>query len=165
MKKYVCTFLSIILLVAVSCQQETELTDELKATIEKEVEAQHDKLANAIRQLDIDLQTPNISKEFISHISGSRGITYGYDACIDSFKNSFANRTRHQSQVLDQKITVLSSDLVLLTSESIWENWFKDGRYRKSNGKATYLYKKEPDGWKVIHTHESGLVLEESTSE
>ena len=84
---------------------------------------------------------------------------------MDSVKNSFERRTRHQSQLLDQKITVLSPDLALLTLEGIWENWTAEGLYRKMDGKATYLYKKEQDGWKVIHTHESGLLLEETTSE
>lgn len=136
----------IILIMNACCQQKTELTDELKATIEKEVKAQHDKVTNSINHLDIDLITPLLSKKFISHISGKRGITYGYNAWVDSLKISFDRRTRHESKPLDQKITVLSSDLVLLTQDKIWENWFKDGMYRKADGKSTYLYKKEEDG-------------------
>jgi hypothetical protein len=143
----------------------TELTAEQKATIEKEVLNQYNKNVSAIGQLSFDLWSEFISKdEFISHISGTRGITYGYSAWADSIKVSFGRRTRHQTQQLDVKITVLNPDLALVTSVAIWENWYQNGRYRKSNGKATYLYKKEQDGWKYIHVHESTLLLEETSA-
>jgi len=63
------------------------------------------------------------------------------------------------SEQLDLKITPLTPDLALLTEVAIWQNWYKNGIYRKSKGFSTYLWKKEADGWKVIHLHESRQIL------
>jgi ketosteroid isomerase-like protein len=64
--------------------------------------------------------------------------------------------------LLDQKITALTPDLALGTQVVIWENWWKNGDYRKVKGATTNLWKKGPDGWKIIYVHESRLaILEE----
>ncbi len=160
-------FSTIMALFLCSCAKNTttELTAEQKASIEKEIREQFDKVVSAISQLDADLYFETISKdEFISHISSRRGLTFGYSAWMDTIKVSFSRRERHQSEPLDVKVTALSTDLALLTSNAIWENWWS-GNYRKTNGKATYLWKNEPDGWKIIHIHESGDVIEEKLAD
>jgi len=161
MKKIIFPILVLLLITGSSCQKEIEFTEEQKATIEKEVRDQFDKLFASISQLNIDTWSEFHSKdEFVSHLSGRRGVTYGFSAWRDSVAISFSARERHRSEPLEVRVTALTPDLALLTSVAIWENWWKDGLYRKTNGKSTYIWKKEQDGWKIIHAHESGIDIE-----
>ncbi len=54
--------MSVQIVVAVSCQQKTELTDELKATIEKEVQAQYQTFEKSLNTMDINLLRPLYSE-------------------------------------------------------------------------------------------------------
>lgn len=142
----------------------TELTAEQKATIEKELRDQFDKLMTSINQLNFDPWSDNISKtDFISAIT-RKGLTSGYSAWADSIKVSFLARERHTYDEKAVKITALTPTLALLTQEGIWENWWKNGDYSKTNGLATFIWKKEQDGWKIIHSHESGNRVVENPS-
>jgi len=42
---------------------------------------------------------------------------------MDTAKISFLKRERHQSELLDVRVTALTSDLALMTQIGIWENW------------------------------------------
>ncbi|HBE41279.1 MAG TPA: hypothetical protein DDW27_08755 [Bacteroidales bacterium] len=146
-----------------SCAKDTktELTDDQKATIQKEVKDQWEKQRSTIRQLDFDTWSELISNDFIAGI-GSVNYTPSRTAWMDTIKNSFSRRERHQSELIDETITALTTDLALGTQIAIWDNWFKNGDYRKAKGSTTTLWKKEPDGWKIIYVHESRLaILEE----
>lgn len=155
---------AIMLFLFSSCTKniKTELTDEQRVTIEQEVKDQWVKLQSTITQLDFDTWSGFFSDdEFISSF-GSSGFMPSYIAWVDTVKNSFIRRERHQSELLERKITALTPDLALGIQVANWENWYKNGDYRKVKGATTLLWKKGPDGWKVIYNHESRLaILEE----
>ena len=162
---YSAAFAAILFLFS-SCTKniKTDLTDELKVTIQNEVKEQFENLEMAIRELNYDSWIKFYSKEsFISALTTSRGLVPTYQTWADSLKVSFENRTRHQSEIVDVSVTAISTDMALLTLVGIWGNWYKNGDYRKIKGLATYVWKKEQTGWKVIHIHESRQqILEES---
>jgi ketosteroid isomerase-like protein len=162
MKKLI--FLTVIIMLLLgSCAKDTktELTNEQKATIENEVKTQWDRLQSSISQLNIETWSEFYSKDaFISAIN-SRSYISSLRIWTDTVRNSFALRTRHQSNLLDRTVTALTPDLALGTQVAIWENWWKNGLYRKAKGYNTTLWKKGPDGWKIIHVHESREILEE----
>lgn len=165
MKKFIFSsvVLAAMLFLFSSCAKETKtvLTDEQKATIQKDVKDQWEKQRSTIRQLNFDTWSEFISNDFISGI-GSINYTPSRNAWMDTIKNSFTRRERHQSELLDETITALTPDLALGTQIAIWDNWFKNGDYRKVKGSTTTLWKKEPEGWKIIYVHESRLaILEE----
>ena len=165
MKKIIFPILVLFLIAGSSCQEKAKLTNEQRATIEKDVRDQFDKYVAGITQLDIDLLSEVFSKdEFVSYVSGRIGMIYGYSALVDSLTIYVSARERHRSEILDVRVTALAPDLAFLTQIAIWENWYKNGDYIKYNGQATYLWKKEQDGWKLIHAHESGQVIEENKS-
>lgn len=165
MKKLILSSVTLVAMLFLfsSCAKETKtaLTDEQKATIQKEVKDQWEKHRSTTRQLNFDTWSESISNDFLAGIS-SIGYMSSRSVWMDSIKNSFTRRERHQSELLDETVTALTTDLALGTQIAIWDNWYKNGDYRKAKGSTTTLWKKGPDGWKIIYVHESRLaILEE----
>ena len=52
-------------------------------------------------------------------------------------------------------VTPLAPDLSLMTSEEESEMWLKGGESVRSRLVFTMIWKKERDGWKIVHSHES----------
>lgn len=166
MKKYFLTISAIILLALPSCQDKTELTAEQRAMIEKEVKDQFNIHISSISQLNFDLWAEFYSEEsFISVLKHRFDCLPNYTAWMDTVRVSFSTRERHQTELLDVRVTALTSDLALLTQVGIWENWWKNGNYKKTKGFVTFLWKKEQNGWKIIHVNETGQPIEEKLVE
>ena len=165
--KKVFPFIICVLLFGVSCSnQSTELTEEQKVTIQNEVNTEFEKLVNAIQQLNYDSFSELYSKtDFISCAKFNTGLLTDINAWMDSVKISFALRERQKTEMLNLKITPLTQDMALVNQIAYWENWWKNGDYRKSYGVATYIYKKEPIGWKIVHITETGKTLDEKLVE
>ncbi len=155
MKKYLWTISTIILVVLASCQEKAEFTDEQKTAIEKEVKDQNDKQFFALNKMDINAMFEFWSKD--QFISVNSGVYYfpTLSAWRDSVTNWFSQRERQQVESIEVRVTALTSELALLTSKENWEAWFKDQTSMKTIHLSTFLWKKEPDGWKVINFHES----------
>ena len=161
MKNFIWIFSAIVLLVVASCQQKVELTDELRTSIENEVEDQFNEYISARNQLNFDLWSAFWdSEEFISANALNFGALMSYSTWMDSVEISFERRERHHTEVLDLETTALTSEIVVLTSASIFENWW-DSNYRKADGIETQIWKKRQDEWKIIYVHESGRLIEE----
>ncbi len=139
-----------------ACQNTpTALSDAEKEQIEAEVRDEFQNLVESIRQLDFDKWSDFYSQEyFISSVNGRFGYITNYKQWMKIVDESFASRSRHESETLEVNINALSPNLALLTFSGIWENWWGNN-YNKVNGLATYLWKKENDRWKVVHVHES----------
>ena len=52
----------------------------------------------------------------------------------------------------------------ILSEDAAWSDFywdfnatFKDGTPIQTSGRETQVYKKEPDGWKIVHVHYSGM--------
>lgn len=155
---------TIIALFLCSCAKTTttELTAEQKAAIEKEIREQFDKRITYVNELNFDAVYADYSKDgFISSIRDGdiRGTTY--DEFYNTGKSNWSLRERQHVEPLEVQITALTPNLVLLTWTRMWDTWFKNGDYRKNNSSSTQLLKKEPEGWKIIHMHQSGTVVEE----
>ena len=153
--------LAAMLFLFISCVKETKikLTDEQRTTIEQEVKDQWVKLQSTIGQLDFDKWSEFFSNDEFIAAFGSTGFMPSYTAWVDTVRNSFSRRERHQAELLDLKITALTPDFALGTQVAIGDNWWKNGDYRKVKGATTNLWKKGPDGWKIIYIHESRLEL------
>lgn len=133
----------------------TELTDEQKATIEKEVKDETTKLVSTRSQLNFDTYKVFFSEdEFISAVL-IRGYIPTYSAWKDSIVVGFARRTQHKAELQDVRVTVLAKDLAIVTTLENWENWYKNGNNSKSKGVTSILWKKEQNIWKIIYYHQS----------
>ena len=156
MKKYVLTILSIILLEAASCQQKTELTDELKSTIEKEVEAQYNTFEKSLNTMDINLLQQLYSENnfLVAVFDGTKIKTY--EAVIDSVSSWFNGRVEQGIDKSDIQIDVLSDGMAFVTSFIEGHMTLKSGeRWEFKNHAFSLLFNRETSGWKIIYYHES----------
>lgn len=57
--------------------------------------------------------------------------------------------------IKDQKVTVLSDKIALLTVSGVSKANLTDGRVFSSNFHWSFVYEKIANNWKVIHSHQS----------
>ena len=76
-------------------------------------------------------------------------------AWVDFVTAHFSSRTRQRVEPLGVRVTPLAADLSLMTSEEESEMWLKGGESVRSRLVFTMIWKKERDGWKIVHSHES----------
>jgi ketosteroid isomerase-like protein len=158
MRKGICkvAWLIVVLLMFVPTVvlAETKLD---KEEIQKEVTDQFNQLLSAINQKDAPAWAKYYSKEdFLSAIAGTD--YYGKrSAWVDLITKYFSLRERQQVQPLAIRVNALTPDLALLTSEERSEMWLKDGKNIKSKHVFSMIWKKGPEGWKILHSHESWI--------
>jgi hypothetical protein len=146
-----------VLLLGISCSnQRTELTDEQKATIASEVENQYRNVVSDLCTFDIEKWSQPYSKDNFISVNSLVNYFPSFNSWRDYVANAFSLRESQEVKIVEINTTVLSSDLVLLTSIANWNILFKSGEQIKdSKTIASLLWKKEQSGWKIIYIHES----------
>ncbi len=126
-----------------------------KKTMGKEVGDQFTLLISAINQSNAEAWQEFYSrKQFLSAIVNTdQYVTRS--AWVDTITQYFSMREGQQVEPFDVHVTALTPDLALLTSQERCEMWPKDGKDFKLKHVITMLWKKEPEGWKILHSHES----------
>jgi hypothetical protein len=155
MKKIAWVISAIILFALTSCQEQTELTDEQKASITSELEKQYSDAMSNLSKLDMNVWSEPWSES--AFISVNSGVNYfsRFSEWKDSVTYWFSLRETQQVQIIETKITVLTPELALLTSIANWDVQFKNEEHMKAKALASLLWKKETNGWKIVHLHES----------
>jgi ketosteroid isomerase-like protein len=125
--------------------------------VEKEVKDQFYQLVSAINQMNAGEWSKFYSNdEFLSTIAGT-------DYCdtkntwVDSITNDFNMRECQHVEPVEVRVTALAPDIALMTSEEKSEIKLKNGNNVKSKHVFTMIWKKEKDGWKILHSHESWM--------
>jgi ketosteroid isomerase-like protein len=138
------------------CQQQQRiLTDAQSKAVEKEVRDQFSQLVWAINQKNADAWSRFYSKDdFVSAIVGTD--YYGTrSAWVDAITMYFSMRERQSLEPLQVEVTALAPGLALMTSEEKGELWLRGGGHAQVKHVFTMIWKKEHDGWKILHSHES----------
>ena len=78
-------------------------------------------------------------------------------AWVDLITKYFSMRERQHIEPLAVRVTALTSDLALMTSEEKSEMQLKSGENIKSKHVFTMIWKREKGGWKILHSHESWM--------
>jgi ketosteroid isomerase-like protein len=138
-------------------QQQRAFTEVEKEAIKKEVKDQFNQLASAINQLNAQAWSNYYSKDqFASAIAGTD--YYGARSeWVDTITKYFSKRELQHIKPLEVRITPLAPNLALMTSEEKSEMHLKNGKKIKSKHLFTMIWKKEQDGWKILHSHESWM--------
>ena len=153
-KTFILTFVLFLALFG-GCQQQGTLTEGQKVAIKKEVNDQFTQMVSAACQLDASMWSENFSKdEFVSVILGTDYFDTRSDF-IELMTTYFSMRDQQHIDSLQVQITVLSQNLVLVTSVLDIEMLLKDGTGFKFKDAFTSLWKKEQNSWKIVHAHES----------
>jgi ketosteroid isomerase-like protein len=147
----------LVLLLGACQQQQRTFTEVEKEAVKKEIKDQFNQLASAINQLNADAWSKFYSKdEFLSAIVSTD--YYGArSAWVDVITKYFSMRERQHIEPLEVRVTALTPNMALMTSEEKSEMRLKDGKNIKSKHVFTMIWKKEQDGWKILHSHESWM--------
>lgn len=156
MKSFYRITVIVFLVLLLGCgQQQQTFTETEKETIQKEVKAQFNQLVSAVNQLNAGAWSNYYSKdEFLSAIASADSYTKR-SAWVDAITNYFSMRERMQVEPLDVRVTALTPNLALLTSDEKTQIGLKSGKNVNVKHVFTMLWKKERDGWKILHSHES----------
>jgi len=159
MKSFYPIVFVLFLFLVIGCQQPQQqtFTDSDKEIIKKEVTEQFNQLVAALNQIDAEAWPKFYSKdEFISAMV----MTDYYStksAWIDTVTKYFSMREKQVVEPVEVRVTALAPDLALLTSEEKGDMLLKNGANLKSKHVFTMIWKKEKDGWKILHSHESWI--------
>ncbi|MFZ3048131.1 MAG: nuclear transport factor 2 family protein [Desulfatirhabdiaceae bacterium] len=148
----------VFLVLLFGCQQQQRTFTEVeKDAVKKEVKEQFNQLISAINKMDVGAWSQNYSKdEFLSAIAGTD--YYATRAVwVDAITKNFSMRDHQKVELSDVQVTALEPNLALMTSVEQTEMGFKDGKNMKFKHVFTMIWKKEKDGWKILHSHESWL--------
>ena len=123
----------------------------------KAVEAIVDAYIKTINDGDLELVGKIWSHDELASFIGSQGRFSGYeevrDKLVMSFKNGFAKRNLRK----DELIIVIEGKSAWAEFTWTFDSVGKDGTERTSRGRETQIFRKEKDGWKLMHIHYSGI--------
>ena len=123
----------------------------------KAVEAIVDAYIKTINDGDLELVGKIWSHDERASFIGPQGRFLGYeevrDKLVMSFKNGFAKRNLRK----DELIIVIEGKSAWTEFTWTFDSVGKDGTERTSRGRETQIFRKEKDGWKLMHIHYSGI--------
>lgn len=138
-------------------QQQRTFTEVEKEAVKKEVKDQFNQLVAALNQKDAGAWSEFYSQDdFLSAIAGTDYYAKR-SVWVDLITNYFSMRERQHVEPLEVRVTPLTPNLALMTSEEKSEMGLKGGKTVKSKHVFTMIWKKEPNGWKIMHSHESWM--------
>ena len=156
MKTYLLSLSLVLFVFLIGCQQpQHTFSDAEKDIVKKEVKEQFNLLVASINKIDAEAWSKFYSKEeFVSAIV-STDYYAKRDAWVETITKYFTMRNSQKVEPVEVRVTALAVNLALLTSEEKSEMQMKDGSLSKSKHVFTMLWKKEKEGWKIQHSHES----------
>ena len=123
----------------------------------KAVEAIVDAYIKTINDGDLELVGKIWSHDELASFIGPQGRFSGYeevrDKLVMSFKNGFAKRNLRK----DELIIVIEGKSAWAEFTWTFDSVGNDGTVRTSRGRETQIFRKEKDGWKLMHIHYSGI--------
>lgn len=160
MKSFYPIVFILFLVLLIGCQQPQQqqtFTDADKEIVKKEVTEQFNQLVAALNQVDAEAWSKFYSKdEFVSAIVAADYYAIR-SAWVDTVTNYFSMREKQVVEPVEVRVTALAPDLALMTSEEKGDMLLKNGANLKSKHVFTMIWKKEKEGWKILHSHESWI--------
>ena len=128
-----------------------------KDMIVGEVTDAFDQLILAINARDVDAWASLYSKKSFEAAFAGTDYYATRDAWVQTIGTYFRERSRQHVDVDQVQVVPLAQDLALLTSQERSEMQSGDAAPTLARHVFTLLWKKEADGWRIIHSHESWL--------
>jgi len=132
-----------------------ELTNTEKENIITEINAIFEKSIKASEKLDITGITENVDDTLRTGFIDNGVYFNSFDILMEGFKEAVKGIESQRMIIVDKKTTVLSCDVVLLTTSGNYETKIEDGRILKGKFAWSFLYAKINDEWKIVHSHMS----------
>ena len=141
--------IAILLATAFPNVSQTRSSDDSQAAIEQVLRTQQ----NAWNHHDLEA--------FMAGYWNSPGLTFfsgakeskGWQATIDRYRATYASAGKEMGQLefSELRIELLGRDAAFV--RGVWHLTMSDGK--TPNGRFTLIFRKFPDGWKIIHDHTS----------
>lgn len=130
------------------------LTDKEKDLIVEEVSRSFAQLISAVNAMDTEGWSRHYSENFLSAMAGTEFLA-SRAAWTGFISDHFQARERQIIEPQAVRVSPLTGNLALLTSEETATMWLKQGGKHTSRHVFTMLWHKEQGGWKILHSHES----------
>ena len=152
--KYCCVLMSLSLVFLTSCQSSRELTDMDRSRIKRQVLDVQQQIIQAAENTD--------PETMFSHILDNEGVIMqnglfhkSHRDALDYSKERFVGVKELEYQFDHEIVEVLSPDKVLLKASGTSIVQTNNGREFKTPFCQTAVYTLTPDGWKILHAHQS----------
>jgi ketosteroid isomerase-like protein len=126
-----------------------------KESIVKEVTDRFTQLIATINQKDAGAWEKHYSKDdFVSAIAGGESFATRNN-WVQTITSHFSMRDRQHLELHEVHVIPLAPNVALLTSQESVDMQIKNGQATQSRHIFTMIWKKEPEGWQIVHSHES----------
>ena len=146
------SFLVIALLGVTKAQ---DLTPQQKALIEKQVDAEFQKMVKAAEQLDYDMLAKGVDDRQQAGFITNNIYYAQFDTLIKAYEASAQGILSQSISFGNKKITALSDRIVLITAAGRSVGTVNTGDTFTVKFFWSFVYEKIDDQWKVIQSHQS----------
>lgn len=126
-----------------------------KSKVEIEVDSVFHHMIKAAEKLDYDYLSQGVNDEFRAGFITGTGYFTRFDSLIDDIKMRSQGVAKQSITLQNEKITVLSDDIVLLTASGEAMAEVNNGNSFVTKFYWSFVYKKTGSDWKVIQSHQS----------
>ena len=148
------TVLVLVIMMSIQLQAQT-VSKELEAEIKGQIEEQWEHALGLLHNLDAEGCQELFSKTEFKGDMVNGIVLWPKEKYFESLKNWFASRKSQKFVPNLVDIRVLTSEFALLDCADDVFFEFKNGDKKQIHHCMSFLYKKGPVGWRVIHMHES----------
>ena len=133
-----------------------QVTPAQRAEIEKTLTEAQKELNASINQLSTDVWAKYASEDFQERVgSGNALAPGGKETFIKWVTNIFNQRESQKVDIDSIKVYALSPESAYVLVIGGGALITKGGRHGGFGWASTFIWRKEPNGWKIIHYHES----------
>jgi len=126
-----------------------------KKSVEDGVKERFERFVAAVNAMELAAWADFYSNAgFLSAIAGTE-YCGSKKAWVEMIKGYFSVRESQNITPVAMRVVALAPDLALMTSEEQTSMRLKEGGENAAKHAFTMLWKKEPEGWKILHSHES----------
>jgi len=156
MKRVVLMIIAIIAFWGISSSLYSQgLTKIRKEKIVSEITADFEKNIKAAESLDAKVLTDCVNDSLKAGFIDNGTFLNSFDEVMKMFNENIKGVKSLKYNISNKKITILADNVALLTASGSASLALEDGRTIASGFAWTFVYSKDNDNWKIIHTHMS----------
>ena len=136
---------------------EQSISNQQKEEIGERVDSIFHCMIKSAENLDFDQLCQGVDDK---HSAGFilNGVYFShFDSLINTLRGLSGSAIRQSITLLNEKVSVLSQNIVVLTAFGISNVEINDGNHKTSKFFWSFVYEKEGPHWKVIQSHQSSI--------
>ncbi len=131
------------------------LTNMQKSKIEKQVDSIFHTMVKAAENLDYDKISMGVDDRYNAGFIVNSSYYTKYDSLINILKANLRSGTKQSIAIQNEKITVISDRIVLVTASGDTNVELNTGQSYNAKFLWSFVYEKINNDWKVIQSHQS----------